>query len=208
MTEYRIVNLSAMVEELGEDRVKSILSDFSCPINPDIEFFLSKKAIDFAVQGWAQTHLVYTQTENSEWVLVGYFALANKFMRISMSALGRSGSRLRSRIKYFATYDSAIRAYILPAPLIAQLGKNYTNGYNKLISGDDLLAQACKKISSIQSNMGGKFAYLECEDKPQLIKFYERNGFCAFDKRKMDKDEIGKLDGQYLVQMLKYFHRK
>ena len=38
MTEYKIVNLSAMLEELGEDAVKAILSDFSCPLNPDVEF--------------------------------------------------------------------------------------------------------------------------------------------------------------------------
>ena len=208
MTDYRIVNLSAMIDELGEDRVQTILSEFSCPANPDIEFFLSKKAISFALQGWAQTHLVYALTDEDKWVMVGYFALANKFMRISATTLGKSGSRLRSRIHRFATYDSTIRAYILPAPLIAQLGKNYTNGYDKLITGDDLLAQACEKITQIQFHMGGKFAYVECEDKPKLKKFYKRNGFIEFDKRKLDKDETDKLDGQYLVQMLKYFRRK
>lgn len=208
MTEYRIVNLSAMIEELGEKRVKSILSDFSCPINPDIEYFLSTKAITFAVQGLAQTHLVYTPIKEDEWVLVGYFALANKFLRVSAATLGKSGSKLRSRIHWFATYDSETKSYILPAPLIAQLGKNFTNGYNKLITGDDLLAQACEKINQVQLHMGGKFAYLECEDKPKLTNFYKRNGFCAFDKRKLDKDETDKIDGQYLVQMLKYFRGK
>ena len=40
MMQYRIVNLSVMLEELGEDAVKAILSDFSCPLNKDVEFFL------------------------------------------------------------------------------------------------------------------------------------------------------------------------
>lgn len=226
MTDYRIVNLSAMVEELGENAVKAILSDFSCPLNPDIEFYLSQKAIEFAMHGWAQTHLVYApirkevspsnkdQSSESEdddvleWVLVGYFALSgSKCMRIPASTLGKSGSKLRSRINQFATYDGEAKSYILPAPLIAQLGKNYANGYDKLITGDELLAEACNKIKRMQFDMGGKFAYLECEDKPQLTSFYKRNGFWEFDKRKLDKDETDKLDGEYLVQMLKYFHR-
>ena len=66
MTGYRVVNLGAMIEELGEDAVKRILSDFSCPLNPDVEFFLSKKAIDFAKQRWAQTHLVFASYKD-EW---------------------------------------------------------------------------------------------------------------------------------------------
>ena len=105
MTEYRILNLSEMLEELGEDKVKAILSDFSCPLNPDVEYFLSKKAISFARQGSAQTHLAFAFYEE-KWVLVGYFALSNKHMRIPITTLGRSGSRMRSRIKWFATYDN------------------------------------------------------------------------------------------------------
>ena len=207
MTGYRVVNLSALVEELGEDAVRTILSDFSCPLNKDVEYFLSKKAIEFSAQGWAQTHLVFASYKQ-KWVLVGYFALANKYIRISAARLGKAGSTLRKRISKFATYDSALKAYILSAPLIAQLGKNYTNGYDKLITGDELLAEACDKISRIQLDLGGKFAYLECEDKPCLIDFYTRNGFCDFDTRTLDPDETEQMDGEYLVQILKYIRKK
>ena len=203
MTGYRVVNLKALVEELGEDAVKSILSNFSCPLNPDVEFFLSKKAIDFAKQGWAQTHLVFASYKG-DWVLVGYFALANKYIRISAKRLGSASGSLRRRISKFATYDSTLKSYILAAPLIAQLGKNFSNNYNELITGDELLEEACNKIARFQFDMGGRFAYLECEDKPRLIDFYSRNGFCEFDIRKLDRDETDKLEGEYLVQMLKY----
>lgn len=206
MTGYRVVNLSALVEALGENDTKRILSEFSCPLNKDVEFFLSQKAISFAQQGWAQTHLVFASYKQ-EWVLVGYFALANKYIRISAARLGKAGSGLRKRISKFATYDSELKAYIMSAPLIAQLGKNYTNGYNKLITGDELLNEACDKIGRIQLDLGGKFAYLECEDKPCLIDFYTRNGFCDFDTRDLDPDETDQLDGEYLVQMLKYIKK-
>lgn len=206
MTGYRVVNLCLLVEELGEDRVREILSGFSCPINPDVEYFLSQKAISFSKQGWAQTHLVFA-SHKKKWVLVGYFALANKYIRISAGRLGKGGSTLRKRISKFATYDPELKSYILSAPLIAQLGKNYANDYNQLISGNELLMEACDKIKRIQFDLGGKFAYLECEDKPKLIDFYTRNGFCEFDKRLLDPDETDKLDGEYLVQMLKYIKK-
>lgn len=203
MTGYRVVNLKILIEELGEDAAKSILSNFSCPLNPDVEFFLSRKAIDFAKQGWAQTHLVFASYKE-EWVLVGYFALSNKYIRISAKRLGSTSCSLRRRISKFASFDSTLRSYILAAPLIAQLGKNYSNGYNELITGSELLSEACEKIRRLQFDVGGKFAYLECEDKEKLIDFYAKNGFCEFDIRYLDRDETDKLDGDYLVQMLKY----
>lgn len=203
MTGYRVVNLNHLREELGEDAANQILSEFSCPLNPDVEFFLSKKAIDFAKNGWAQTHLVFASYQQ-KWVLVGYFSLASKYIRISAKRLGKTSSSLRRRISKFATFDKDLKAYILPAPLIAQLGKNFSNGYNALITGSELLEEACHKIRRLQLDIGGKFAYLECEDKQKLVDFYANNGFCEFDNRPLDRDEIDKLDGRYLVQMLKY----
>lgn len=207
MTGYKIVNLRVMLEELGEDSVREILSSFSCPLNKDVEQFLQRKAIDFAKQGWAQTHLVMASYKGTP-VLVGYFALAIKSMTISAKMFKNHSSNLRRRIAKFATYNPDTKVYILSAPLIAQLGKNYANGYNKLITGDELLDIACEKISWVQYEVGGKFAYVECEDKPQLTEFYGRNGFCEFDTRKLDPDETDSLYGEYLVQMLKYIHKK
>lgn len=79
MTGYGLVNLKEMIEEVGEDRVKEILSAFSCPLNKDVEFFLHNKAIEFAKQGIAQTQLVFTSYKG-EPVLVGYFTLSNKVL--------------------------------------------------------------------------------------------------------------------------------
>lgn len=204
MTGYRVVNLGMLIEELGEDAAKDILSGFSCPLNPDVEYFIRCKAIDFAKQRWAQTHMVFASFRE-QWVLVGYFALTSKHITITSKFLYKQSKTLRKRISRFATYDSELKTYIMSAPLIAQLGKNYTANYDSLITGDELLAEACRKIKWIQFELGGKFAYLECEDKPKLIEFYTSNGFCEFDRRMLDKDETG-IDGDYLVQMLKYIH--
>lgn len=200
MTGYKIVNLKLFLEEFGEDFVKESLSKFSCPLNLDVEKFLKDKAIEFAKQSWAQTHLVFASYKKSP-VLVGYFTLASKYIGVSNRI--KLSNTTKKRIAQFATYNPAARAYFLSAPLIAQLGKNYANGYDKLITGDELLKLACDKVKSIQFELGGRFAYLECEDKPKLIDFYRSNGFFEFDTRELDKDETD-LSGEYLVQFLKY----
>ena len=55
-----------------------------------------------------------------------------------------------------------------------------------------------------QQILGGKIVYLECEDVPALRRFYEDNGFSDFGKRMLEGDERDKMQGQYLIQMLKY----
>lgn len=67
---------------------------------------------------------------------------------------------------------------------------------------------ACEKIKKLQLILGGKMAYLECEDTPGLIEFYTRNGFERFANRNLDRDEIQVGDKAYLVQMLRYFSHK
>lgn len=201
MTGYLQVHLNNMLKELGEIRVKEILSEFSCPLNPDVESFLKHKAIEFAKQGISTTYLVMASYKQ-EYVLSGYYTLANKFITIYKDCL-RSRT-LQKRIGKFSQYDKDLRRYTLSAPLIGQLGKNFTNGYNKLITGDELLKMAIEKIELMQSIVGGRIVYLECEEKEFLIEFYTQNGFVDFGKRKLDRDETDSLSGEYLIQMLRY----
>lgn len=198
------VTLKDMVEELGEAAVKEALSHFSCPLNEDVEMFLKEKAILFNRNGYAATHLVYRSYKGKP-VLVGYYALANKAVSIKASTLN---SKWRQRLNRYAQYDGEFKRYQIALPLIGQLGKNFANGYNKLISGDELLGIACQKIIETQSVFGGKMAYLECEDKSRLLEFYTRNGFYEFAHRNLDKDEIGHAEQRYLVQMIRYFSSK
>lgn len=201
MTGYTQINLQDLLNEIGEDRTKSILSDFCCPLNADVEDFLKNKAKHFSIQGLSKTYLVFASYKDNP-VLVGYYTLAMKYFHVSKSALS---SNLRKKISKFAQCDDNIKKHIVIAPLIAQLGKNFNNNYNHLITGDELLKIACNKISEIQSSIGSKIAYLECEDKECLKSFYESNGFVNFGKRLLDRDETDKMDGKYLIQMLRYF---
>lgn len=96
--------------------------------------------------GFAATHLVYHSYRGTP-VLVGYYALANKSVSIKGSTLNR---RWRSRLNRFARYDYDAKQYSISLPLIGQLGKNFENENNRLITGDQLLAFACNKVREAQ----------------------------------------------------------
>lgn len=200
MKGYIQISLKDMIEQIGENKVKAILSNFSCPKNKDVEDFIRSKAIEFAKQNIAPTHLIFTSYKE-KLELIGYFTLAMKTISITTSSLSKT---YRKKIQKFGTYNSDLKAYLIPAPLIAQLGKNFSNGLDKLITGDELLKFACDKVLTVQQDVGGKVVYLECEDKENLKSFYESNGFVNFGKRNLDRDEVDKLEGKYLIQMLKY----
>ena len=203
MSGYIGINLRDILrdETLGESAAKGILSSFSCPLNPDVEHFLKNTAIEFAKQSISSTYLIMASYKD-EYVLVGYFTLANKIFCVDKECL--PNRKWKSRMSKFGQFDQTIQRYTVSAPLIGQLGKNYTNSYNKLITGDELLKLALDKVREMQRIVGGKIVYLECEDKDALIDFYSQNGFVNFGSRALDRDETDKLSGEELVQMLKY----
>lgn len=195
---YMVISLEDMYNALGEKRLQYLLNDYKCDLNKDVEYFLKEKAIQFLKMGIAKTFLV-SMPYKGQHVIVGYFALTNKVTKIKKRPLSSS---LKKRISRFSEDSDINDYYIISLPLIGQLGKNYKDNYNELISGDDLLKLACDKIREAQDILGGKFAFLECEDKTKLKDFYESNGFVCFGKRNLERDEREKNSGEYLLQML------
>lgn len=194
MQNPQAVNLLDLIENNGEEFVQNWLENFSCPKNPDVENFLRKNSISFAKQYLSAVWLVFYEF-NDEQIFVGYFALINKHFQIDLNNLSKT---LAKRVQKFATFEEELNRYTVSAPLIGQLGKNFFNDYDKLITGDELLKIACETVKAGQKILGGRIVYLECEDTPQLVNFYERNGFYNFGRREL-KDE-----GKYLLQFLKY----
>lgn len=201
MTGYSILSLKDIIDEMGESYAKQMLSSFSCPLNKDVEYYIRHTSIEFAKQNLAPTFLVYASYKE-KWVLCGYFTISIKMFTVAKKNVGTNIFR---RLKKFGTYNDELKTCDISAPLIAQLSKNFTNNYNELITGTELLELACQEVRRSQAILGGKIVYLECEDKFKLIDFYSRYGFREFAKRNLDKDERSKMTGEYLVQMLKYF---
>lgn len=138
MTGYGLVNLKEMIQEVGEERTKEVLSTFSCPLNKDVEYFLHSKAIEFAKQGIAQTQLVFTSYKG-EPVLVGYFTLSNKVLEIPRKSVSKTMAKKVNRFAMTRDIPYAMNDnYMISAPLIGQLGKNFANEYNKVLHRFDL----------------------------------------------------------------------
>lgn len=199
---YTQVSIMDMVNEVGEDKTKNILSHFSCPLNQDVEDFPRNKAIGFAQQKIAMTFLIYALDDNQKG-LVGYFTLANKFVAVTDE--GKLSNGLKKRILKFSQYDEELNRYLLSMPLIAQLGRNYASPTDLYIPGNVLLDMACKKVQEAQDIIGGKTVYIECADSPKLYEFYSGNDFYEFGRREKDSGEL--LEGKFLVQMLKYLKK-
>ncbi len=168
-------------------------------MNPDIEEFYRLKAYEFDKQGIAKTTLVFASYKQ-ETALVGYYTLANKIIVVRKNAVSAKNWR---RVKRFGINQKDNNTCTISAPLIGQLGKNYYEGYNKLIDGSELLQMAIDQVKQSQRILGGKIVYLECEDKPSLVEFYNSNNFYEFDRRKKDADEKN-IEGDELIQMMAY----
>lgn len=98
--------------------------------------------------------------------------------------------------------DAALVGYFtLSAYLIAQLGKNYTDGLNKRITGEQLLQAAIDTIKELQYMAGGMVIFLEAEDKECLMKFYEdESKFKRFATKETKQDDD---EPHTLIQLLK-----
>ena len=124
--------------------------------------------MDFALQGISITYVAYDAGGS----ILGVFTLANKVLRIPRESMSRTMER---RVSKFAEPDRG-EGIVLAAPIIAQLGKD-DGAPRGAIDGHALMGLASGAIGRALDGIGGRVAYLECEDVPALMAFYEREGF-------------------------------
>ena len=201
MKRWPIVQIGDLASSYGMSKTLSTISEFSCPLNAEIENFLKDDAIDFTARMSSMTHLVIDPADSS---CVGYFTLAHKPFFISADKLSKSQCK---RIERFAkarkSEDGRTAQYVVSAFLIAQLGKNFGRSEDvDQISGAELLLSAFERITIAQHEIGGQVVFLECEDGNRKLKaFYEKNAFVACGKR---TDEV---DGITYLQMFRFLKR-
>lgn len=171
-----------------------VLSSFSCPKNPDVERFLKKSAVEFAKKNQSVTYFVFS-VEAKE--LLGYFTLALKPLTVRGETVSNTTKRKLLRV---SELDEKSDTYTMSAYLIAQIGKNYSNGRNKKITGKELIELAWTVIEDAQYMLGGMVAFLEAENEEKLLSFYRDNRFSMFDTRQSVSDTS---EPHELVQLLR-----
>ena len=195
---YRIINIRRYIgnenPELGEDELLQILSEFSCPMNPDVERFLKHSSIEFTKKNQSVTYLVFSVADGK---LLGYFTLALKPLTVRGETVSNTVKRKLLRV---SELDKKSDTYTMSAYLIAQLGKNYSENGGKMITGAELLELAWDKIKATQYMFGGMVTFLEAENEEKLLSFYRDNRFSQFDTRQTISDTD---ESHELVQLLR-----
>lgn len=189
---YNLINLNQIIDARGESAATLLLSTFSSK-NEDVQAFVQKNAVDFAVKKIAVTYLILSE-END---MLGMFTLANKNMTIPVAGLSRTQEK---RIQRYAVRDNEGDKYTSPAILIAQFSKNSNIERSKSIQGTDHMMIALDKVRQVQNAIGGKLVWLECEsDNENAMAFYRSSDidFREFARRKSS-------EGTIYVQMLKW----
>lgn len=163
-------------KEMG---LKTVISNFYCSKNQDIENFLKigsrghySTAVMLEEKEITRTFfIINNEIFEDKKEILGYFSITLKNVEFSKNI---SRSKIKEIDGISATRDSTI------VYLIAQLGKN--DLHSDKITGDDLLDFAINTIEQSQRLVGGRTIMVECEDIPQLINFYQKNGFTYLQK--------------------------
>ena len=183
------------MDELQEDeRVKMLLSSFSCAKDPDIEYFLHQRAVEFEELSKSRTYLIFDRQELEtkrleQLTIYGYISLALKVLTVSEEV----SNHTRKEIDGLSAKIRGKQINDFPCYLIGQLARN-TDVPGECLSGGKLLAFARDVISTSVEAVGGRYVMIECRNAEKLIRFYKDNGF----------SEISRLsDGkQPMVQMI------
>lgn len=147
----------------------SIIKNFRCPKNKDVESFLISKAYDSCNRDFSRTYLLIDdEIEELEiyQCLIGYFTILTKQVSIPKSVSGN----MKKKLTGSATASS------LNTILIAQLGKNYSYD-RKNFSGEWILNEAESKCVEAYRLLGTKIIILEHQDTQFLNEFYIRNNY-------------------------------
>ena len=180
--------------KLGESRLLQVLSGFSCPKNPDVERFLKKSSIEFTKKNQSVTYLVF---DVSSMELVGYFTIALKPLTVRGETVSNT---VKKKLMRVSELDEQSQTYTMSAYLIAQLGKNFKNGAEKKITGEELLELAWDIVEKMQYMGGGMVTFLEAENSERLLSFYQANRFQTFNTRQTATDSE---EPHELVQLLR-----
>ena len=195
---FIVLNIREYLENedkrLGEETLVQLLSEFSCPLNPDVERFLKEQAIMFAKKHQAVTYLVLS-LEDAE--LLGYFSITIKPIVVKAELFSNTVKRKLARC---SEIDKDEQTYSLAAYLIAQLGKNFSDRAKGCITGQELLEAAIRQTQLLQYQAGGMVVFVEADNKDKLLSFYENYGFKRFDTRQSISKET---EPHELVQLLK-----
>jgi len=155
---------------LREIQDVSILKNFKCALNRDIELFLKEKASIFDKRNISKTYLLIDIKKRK---VVAYFALSITTF-ISINKISKTKIKL---IDGFSKSRECLFFY-----LIGQLGVDdfYREKHKNRNLGNLVLDYAMDIIQQSQNLVGGRFVLVDAINNSKVINFYKKNGFIKF----------------------------
>lgn len=198
MGECIAANIQDMLKAIGEEKLQRLLSDFSSPLNEEVEGFVRDKSIEFARKKLSITYLVIRRTDGGEIVLAGIFTLAHKAVEVTNTNISNTARR---KLERYARLDKETDKYNVSAFLIAQFGKNSAVPEEWKITGNVLMDLTFEILKHVQYYVGGGIVYLDCEEIDKVLEFYQSdyNRFKRFGERKSESE------GKRYLQLLRFF---
>ena len=171
--------LKEIMNELEDDKLKNLLSSFSCAYDEDIQNFLHNRAVEFERLSKSRTYLIVSeeQFENpeiafDEFTIYGYISLAVKVFTVPET----TSNRQRQQLDGFSAKEHGKQISNFPCYLIGQLARN-SNVPKESISGAELLNFAYDIIAISVDAVGGRNILVECHNNKKLVQFYLDNEF-------------------------------
>lgn len=161
MCDQKTISLCELIDNLGVEETEKFLALFRCSRNPDVENFLTQKAIRFEQVSAASTHLIL----NNKGQLLAYYSLSFKEIKIEAS------KTLWKKLTGGLSSGNVLKVF-----LIGQLAKNEQIAENP-IHLDSILDEIYQQIYLAKRSVGGRVVVLECEDNHSLISHYQKHGF-------------------------------
>lgn len=180
---YVAINVLNLIEIVGEEAVQNALQNFTCPINPEIEQFAQNRAVDFSKRKMSITHIILDEKSQ----IVAYYTLAHKPSSVPVALLSNSSKK---KLERYAKLDEKTEAYEVSAFLLAQFGKN--KAVEAEISGNLMMEMALDTLKTVQHEVGGGVVFVECEDKKELLQFYQNdsNRFLEYGERFSETEHV------------------
>ena len=184
--DVKIFSLQDLLDGLKDKELvrENILKNFENKYNKDIEDFLHNDAIRFEKAGLSSTHLVF----NENFILLGYFSLANKPLLMSKQNYEALSKNQRKKLCQNGKEMTSVSengekgeviGYIVNSYLLGQIGKNHSEQIKseEHIDGTQLLTLAYDWLMKVKKIVNGRYVWLECEDNEKLLSFYKKFGF-------------------------------
>lgn len=175
-------------ENIGVNEFNSLINQFKCTLDPDIESFLKNKAVDFEKRRLSSTYLIFDEEKfaNGKFFIEGYFTLTHKICSVSNCV----SNNLWKKVFYGYSTKNTISVHTV---LIAQLGKYINNEEKSALKANKILDLALSIIYKSNKYIACNSILIECRDIPQLKEIYKKNDFVEFQY----------IDGQeYPVQLI------